>query len=72
MKKSLTELKGLVKNQITVCNRFLTNEATINQKNNPQVKSMIDECTARKEALEDILLYIETGSTYQLKIGQEV
>jgi hypothetical protein len=69
MKKSLSKLKTLLMKQIESENEFLTNEGTLQQKNNPQVKTMIDRSEARKEALEDVLFYINTGSTSQLKIG---
>lgn len=67
-KKSLSELKTLLISQIELENKFLTNEGTLQQKENPQVKSMIERAEARKEAFEDVLYYINTGSKCNLKI----
>ena len=68
-RKSLTELKALLIGQIESENKFLNDEGTQQQKNNPQVKSMIEKSEARKEAFKDVLYYINTGSTCNLKIG---
>ena len=68
MKKSLLELKGLIKSNIAYEKSFLQNPNIIDQNKNPQVKKMIDNSEVRKDILEDILYYIETGSKCQLKI----
>lgn len=67
-RKSLTELKALLIGQIESENKFLNDEGTQQQKNNPQVKTMIEKSEAKKEAFEDILYYINTGSTCNLRI----
>lgn len=68
-RKSLSELKTLLINQIESENNFLNDEGVQQQKSNPQVKTMIERSEARKEAFEDVLYYINTGSTCNLKIG---
>lgn len=68
-RKSLSELKTLLINQIESENNFLNDEGVQQQKSNPQVKTMIERSEARKEAFEDVLYYINTGSTCHLKKG---
>lgn len=68
-RKSLSELKTLLVIQIENENKFLNDEGVLQQKNNPQVKTMIEKSEARKEAFEDVLYYIDTGSICYLKIG---
>jgi len=58
-RKSLKELKSIIENEIK------KQEESINVfagNNNPQVKELYIEAQAKKEVLEGILYYINTGS----------
>lgn len=61
-RKSLKELKGLIENDIECCKDFIE-YAEGNQ--NPQVVEMYNKSVTRKETLETVLNYIQTGSKYQ-------
>lgn len=61
-RKSLAELKTLLENDLAYQKH---NIETFESNENPQIKEMYNKSIVRAEAIEDILLYMRTGSIYQ-------
>ena len=60
-RKSLKELKTLLERDLNVCNDYITN---FKDSENPQIKEMYIQEKARKEAFEEVLLYINNHEKY--------
>jgi len=62
-RKSLKELKSLIKKDIETCKNFTENES-IRKDQNPQIVEMRIKDESRIETLEDVLRYIESGEKF--------
>ena len=63
-RKSLKELKELLDNRI---NSLKESIECFKGNDNPQVKEMYLEAKVELETIENVLLYINNGNTYQFK-----
>ena len=64
MKKSLRELKSIVKGKKEELEKNIDNIVQYSDLNNPQVKEIIAKLQGEIEVMEGIILYCETGELF--------